>query len=249
MKKSVLAALLLMILCTLCACALQKPELPELSLVTATPVPTIVPTPEPTPEPTPIPTPTPTPVPTPTPDDGTRPNAIGIYIPGSGSTRVRQDVFSGKWVKGRDIDCFEAIASMDAEIKGGSFRKIFNEAWEKFPNRDGYKIGYILSYTVEEGREISVTITSPEDVQYTEYVECWLYDDIHQTPGVRYSHLEERLMKEETLITSIKLTCGKKIDAVDNMRLAAFLYHSEQEFDSEGHYTGSLIHEITIQRQ
>jgi len=68
-----------------------------------------------------------------------------------------------------------------------------------------------------------MTVTSPKDVEHTEYLEAWLYDDIHQTPGQRYSHLDEDDMKDETLMTSVKLTCGRKIADVEEISLTAFL--------------------------
>ncbi len=53
-----------------------------------------------------------------------------------------------------------------------------------------------------------MTIRSPKDIVHTEYLEVYLYDSIHHKPGEWYSHLLENQMKEETLITSFKLTPG-----------------------------------------
>jgi len=272
MKRFAWLTVVLAVMCLLSAC--EIPELPmDIALLFApsataelpsfqmvTPMPPATPTPEPTaeptpvstatPDPTPIPTPTPTPEPTPTPDDGTHPNVISVYIPKAGSkTRIRQTEFTGKWTKGQDIDCFEAIASNEETIQGASFKEMFNKAWESFPNREGYKIGYELRYTLKDGSEVYYTITTPSDIQKTEYIECWLYDDIHQKAGVRYTHLSDKDMKDETLITSIKLTCGNKIADVEEIHLTAFIYWDPVlQFDENGHYGGSVKHEITIKR-
>lgn len=270
-----LMALVLAVMCLLSACEIPElpmdiallfgprstPELPSFSMVTptpeATPTPEPTPVPTPTPAPTAVPTPTPeptpevTPEPTPTPDDGTHPNVISIYIPKANSkNRIRQTEFTGPWKKKQDIDCFEVLASNEETVTGTGFKAMFDKLWEAFPNREGYKIGYELQYALKDGTEIRYTILSPKDIQKTEYLECWLYDDIHQKAGVRYTHLSEKDMKEDTLITSIKLTCGSKIaDVGDEIHLKAFLYWDPAtQINFDGFYVGSVSHEIVIRR-
>ena len=212
----------------------------------------VAPTPEITvsPTPSPVPTPTPSPTPSPSPTPNLHPSAIGLYIPQGGVTspRIRQSVFSGKWTKEKDIDCFEVIASNSEIVTGDSHKDMFITAWESYPDHASEKIGYSLRYTLADGSEISYTIRSPKDVAYTEYIECWLYDDVHQD-GFYYSHLKESKMREETLITSIKLTCGRKIAEVKEIHLGAFIYSSDADFDPEGRYIGDVFCEITILRE
>ena len=189
---------------------------------------------------------------TPTPPkDENRPDAIGLYIPVPGS-RNRQLLteFTGAFVEGKDIDCFEAIASHDQVLKGSSFKRIWLTCWESYPNADAYKVGYALTVTLGSADVVHKVIRTPKDItqDLTQYVEVYLYDDIHQSGF--YSHLLEEEMNDGTMITSAKLTAGPKIAEVDGIRLMAFVYKDEADFDGvTGEYTGDTSYEIAINRQ
>ena len=130
-----------------------------------------------TPVPTPIPTDTPEPTPSPTPDRGDVPEAVSFYQPEgkSYSPRVRMgDEFSAKWKKDEDIGSFEVIASEDARLEGDFFGDIFGGCWTRYADADKCKIGFTLRYTLEDGSEVKYTMLSPDHIQHTEYIECWL---------------------------------------------------------------------------
>ena len=213
------------------------------SVVNEIPAPTVQITAEPTPEPTPTLTPEPTPEPTP---EVYIP--VNLYIPDGSGVRHKLSEFEGPWKKGKDIDCFEALVSDADTLQGKNFYSICKEAWGTLPDPYAMKIGYTLRYTLTDGSEISMQILSPKDISHTEYVECYLYDDVHQDGGF-YTHLSESGMKDNTLITSIKLTCGKQIDQVQDMHLGVFLYDSQQQFDAQSKYTGYWKSEIEIRRE
>ena len=198
----------------------------------------------PTPSPTPSPTPEPTAVPLAAPD------VISFYRPEgkSYSPRVRMDdEFSARWKRGQDIGSFEVVASDADRLEGDFFAEIFGAAWTAFPDADRSRIGFALRYTLDEGEEISYTMLSPDHVQHTEYIECWLYDDYHREPHQHYSHIKS--MKDDTLITSIKLTCGRKISHVQEIWLTAFVYTSTEDFDAQRNYVGPTSHTIHITRK
>ena len=200
-----------------------------------TPAPTAIPTAIPTAEPTD----SPTPEPSPTAEAIDRPDAVSFYQPEgkSYSPRVRMgDEFSAPWKKGEDIGSFEVIASDEERLEGDFFGDIFGGCWKAFADADKCKIGFTLRYTLEDGSEIRYTMLSPEHIQHTEYIECWLYDDYHREPHKSYSHIKS--MKDGTLITSIKLTCGRKIKEVRDIWLTAFICASLDEFDADRNYTG-----------
>ena len=202
---------------------------------------TPVPTPEPTEEATPAPSPTPEPEPTPTVIPGSRPNVLSFYHPKDKnySPRVRYpDSYTGPWKKGKDIGSFEAIPSDKAELPGEFFGDIFGAAWTAFPDANSCKIGYTLRYTLDDGSEIKYTMLSPKHIEHTEYIECWLYDDYHRKPHKFYSHLKPGSMKDETLITSIKLTAGRQIGHVTDIWLTAFICASLDDFDADRNYIG-----------
>ena len=211
--------------------------------------PTDTPVPAATPVPTPIPTDTPEPTPSPTPDRGDVPETVSFYQPEgkSYSPRVRMgDEFSAKWKKGEDIGSFEVIASEEARLEGDFFGDIFGGCWTRYADADKCKIGFTLRYTLEDGSEVKYTMLSPDHIQHTEYIECWLYDDYHREPHKSYSHIKK--MKDDTLITSIKLTCGRKIKEVSEIWLTAFICTSADEFDADQNYTGPTSCTLHITR-
>jgi hypothetical protein len=73
-----------------------------------------------------------------------------------------------------------------------------------------------------------------------------MYDDINQPTGAWYSHLEDKDMDEDTIISSIKLTSGSKISEVGTIFLTAFIYNAEDNFDEAGNYIGLVKETIAI---
>jgi len=226
----------------------QPTEAPVAAIPAPTPEPTDAAAPEPTETPAPTPSPTPEPEPTPTVIPGSRPDVLSFYHPKNKnySPRVRfGDSYTGPWKKGEDIGSFEAIPSEAAELPGEFFGDIFGAAWTAFPDANSCKIGYTLRYTLDDGSEIKYTMLSPKHIEHTEYIECWLYDDYHRKPHKFYSHLKPGSMKDETLITSIKLTAGRQIGHVTDIWLTAFICDSLDDFDAERNYIGDtscMIH-------
>lgn len=221
---------------------------------TDTPAPTakVTPTPETTdtPEPSDTPEPIDTPEPAPSFEPGAIPDVVSFYQPKtrSYSPRVKMDAeYAAEWKKGEDIGSFEVIASDEDELPGDFFGDIFGAAWKAFPEADRCKIGYTLRYTLKDGGEIKYTLLSPRHIQHTEYIECWLYDDYHRQPHQSYSHLKS--VKKDTLITSIKLTCGSKIADVEEIWLTAFICASLDEFDAERNYLGDTSCTVHIVRE
>ena len=214
------------------------PAAPE---TTPNPAPAITSTPAPTPEPTPEPTPTAVP--------GEYPDVVSFYRPEGKpySPRVRMGgEYAAKWKKGEDIGSFEVIASDADRLEGEFFGDIFGAAWKAFADADQCRIGYTLRYALQDGSEIRYTMLSPDHIEHTEYLECWLYDDYHRQPHKSYSHI--KTMKDDTLITSIKLTCGRRIAQVTEIWLTAFIYASPDEFDADRLYTGETSATLHITR-
>ena len=98
------------------------------------------------------------------------------------------------------------------------------------------------------GEEINTTIKNPDDVfVYRNYLENYLYDDINQVQGEWYSHLLQSEVTDKTRMTSIKFTAGQDIDKVgDTIKLTAFVYNSDDDFDASGNYKGNVSYTVTI---
>lgn len=175
------------------------------------------------------------------------PSVVGIYIPADSGSAARRRIteFSAKRTAKTDIDCFEVLASHEEMVNGSSFKSIWNECWNAHGENSGTKVGFHLAFTLSDGTEISQTIRKPGDAKhFYEYLEVYLYDDIHQTGW--YSHLEDGDMTEGTMITSIKLTSGSRIGEVGDIFLTAFLYTGEDCFDEEGNYIGTVQQTVKI---
>lgn len=177
------------------------------------------------------------------------PDTVGIYIPAGDGTSVRKRIteFPAKRTAKTDIDCFEIIASQEEQLKGSSFASIWNTAWDAYEGTQNAKIGFHITFTLTNGETISKQLLKPSDsAEFYDYLEIYLYDDIHQTPGVWYTHLDDADITEETIISSIKLTSGSKIQEVGDITLTAFIYNDENNFDQDGNYIGLVLSTIII---
>lgn len=177
------------------------------------------------------------------------PDIVGIYIPAADGTAARKHIteFIASRTAKKDIDCFEILAAQDSIVKGSSFRSIWASAWDAHGNTKTAKIGFRIEFTLDGGEVISAQILKPSDSKhFFDYVEVYLYDDIHQTPGAWYTHLEDKNMKEDTIISSIKLTSGSKIAQVGDIALTAFIYTGPECFDPQGNYIGLVSQTILI---
>ncbi len=177
------------------------------------------------------------------------PNCVGIYIPADDGTfsRVRLSEFSSVRTAKKDIDCFEIMAATEDKLTGSSFRTIWKQAWDLHGDNEGAKIGFWIDFSLPKGMRVHRQILKPSDAKaFYDYLEVYLYDDVHQTPGVWYTHLEDKDMTEETVITSIKLTSGSKIADVGDITLTAFIYQGEDCFDERGEYIGQVYDSIVI---
>ena len=178
------------------------------------------------------------------------PNTVGIYIPAANGTAARKHITEFKSVRTakKDIDCFEILATQAELAEGKNFASIWNAAWNSHENVQNAKIGFHISFTLASGETVSKQLLKPSDsATFYDYLEIYMYDDVHVTPGVWYTHLEDKDMKEETVITSIKLTSGSKIQQVGDITLTAFIYNGDDCFDAEGNYIGLVSETIVIQ--
>lgn len=257
-KKTAVFTLMLAALLALTACS---PMVTETAASAPTPVaaktsapapsPSLSATQEPTatPSPTQSPTPEPTPSPAPSVAEGA-PDAIGLYLTVKAGRRERLSEYKTVWKRGKDIGVFNAFATDEAVVKG-DYRRMFVADWRKYPNYKEYKIGYRLSFTLKSGETVTLVIRSPKDAPkdpdkyFYQFIEVYLYDGINIQGW--YSHLLESQMKENTLMTYIKLTAGKQMEQVESAKLGVFVFHGDEDFDAEtGEYIGPVYNEIPV---
>jgi len=176
------------------------------------------------------------------------PDIVGIYIPKSDGTSARQKIteFKAERVAGTDIDCFEVFASDSQVIEGGSFAKMWQNVWDSHGDYPDAKIGFKIEFDLASGELISEQILKPSDsAEFFDYLEVYIYDDINQDGGW-YTHLDDEDITEQTIMSSIKLTSGKRIDEVGDIKLSAFIYDNTDNFNSDGKYLGNVISMVKI---
>lgn len=168
----------------------------------------------------------------------------------SGYREKANSTYESTWVSGQDIVSFEAYAT-DIDkftLSGSNFKNEWEKYWNVFENSQTCKIGYIVDFKLKDGQEIKKTITHPDDVfSYRNYLECYLYDDVNQIQGNWYSHLLASEVTDNTVMTSIKLTAGTDIALVgDTIKVTAFVYSSDSDFDADGNYTGNVMYSVEV---
>ena len=156
-----------------------------------------------------------------------KPDCIGLYddLQDDG-TYTRLDKWESSWIAGRDIAVFDVIPSIEDVIYGGDYRTMWLEESDKVSSGAPVSAQLLLEYATSDGEVYSVKLgdwRDAEEAAELEYIEVYLYDDIHQDDGAWYSHLTEATTNDETVISSIKLTAGSRINEVTCMKLTAYL--------------------------
>jgi hypothetical protein len=157
---------------------------------------------------------------------------------------------SGIFQKDVDIVVF-AVFLTDVKAPGsGRFSTVFMKYWNQYTDIQDYKIGFTLNLKLKSGETLQKIILGPSDEPdfMWDYIRVYLYDDVHQAPGAWYSHLLERQVTDQTLLTSIKLTGNDKTKDIDgNLTLSVFTYNDDADFDPiSGLYRGKSITTVII---
>ena len=177
----------------------------------------------------------------------------------------RTNHISRHWTDEEDLESFAAYCSDEATFPFDSETQAHKETWNRVQTDTDYKIGYELEFDAD-GEHKVITILKPGDIEtnpdlyngdypedgdysdITGYLGVWVYDDLHQD-GEFYIHITQAEVTDETLLTSIKLRPTPQSDAVQNLKLRAFSYSSDKEFDADGHYIGQYADEVTIDKE
>lgn len=173
------------------------------------------------------------------------PIPIGLYDKKQGvRKKISEDSYP--WKTGNDIVVLSSFASDKDEISGGNIITVWKDLWYPYDQDEIYKIGYHIAFTTSDGNNVDTTILKPEDsLPFFQYLQIYLYDDIHQNGGW-YSHVEH--MDENTILSSIKLTPGEKIDQINsNIEVTTFSYNGEEDF-KDGKYRGKSKFTSIIKR-
>lgn len=174
------------------------------------------------------------------------PIVVGLYKNyHNGKERELIKEYNAKWEYHKDISSFEVFYTNEELISSKNQIQLIDEYKNKYSNIDNYRIGYLIEFSIGDNK-INKTILRPKDSEeFFDYLEIYLYDDYHRN-GSWYSHTTEEEMNEETLLTSIKLTAGKKVNEItSDIELTAFTYDSD-DFTDDGYYKGISKYSIIV---
>ena len=138
---------------------------------------------------------------------------------------------------GRDLCVLGGFPSTEATLSGKDMGEIWDFCAAAASLPDGVRPGYLLEFDTPEGI-CEKLILRPADITdaYWDYIETYIYDDIHQTPGAWYSHLLDDEFTDETIVTSVKITAGEKIGDVSNLKLTIFMYEASDRDNIDKEY-------------
>lgn len=175
---------------------------------------------------------------------------LGIYVE-QGNNLVLIDKYSCDWSPENVMGLFYAIPTQENTISNTNFDTMWKNYINQYPNADNCRIGYSLEFTLSDGSEMYYTILNPDDAYYTfPKVMSFLYDDVNLVPGKTYYHITHDVMYDYTICSSIKLVGDvDTYNIVSDIKLTAFCYDSDDDFDEQGKYRGNSTYTITITKK
>lgn len=173
-------------------------------------------------------------------------NPIKISIYADNDLKV-SDTLSYNWVLKKDIIVLNIFLTEEEKVTGSYYKEIWNKYTSEEYENLNYKLGWEISFEVND-EKIHKTILKPSDFEnFYNYLKIYLYDGVHHEYGQWYSHLLDNEITDNTLITSMKLTCGSEYKNItSDIYVKAFTYLSNDDFDDNGYYRGRSFDEVTI---
>ena len=174
---------------------------------------------------------------------------IGLYERNGSNLKLLSEFNTKVQIK-KDIKTFQAFPSRELQINysGKKYADFYYENWNAVNPDNKYKVGFNLSYTLNDGTVVSQNILGPSTTQTNyDYIETYLYDAYKHRNDSFYSHIEEREYNDETLITSIKLTAGSKFNNIKSKITLTVFTYDEDDFDEQtNNYRGNSKYSVII---
>ena len=174
---------------------------------------------------------------------------ISLYLENSlGFERLNNEI-ELSWFPKNDIIVLCTFYSNDEFIKLDFYQNIWKNYASNIENINNYKIGWEISFDTYD-KKIYKKISFPNDTSdFYDYLEVYLYDSLNQEIGAWYSHLLDEQIKDNTLLTTIKLTCGNKCNEItSNIHVKVFSYNGNDDFDDLGFSRGSSYSNLIIKK-
>lgn len=149
----------------------------------------------------------------------------------------------------QDITVFNIYYTNKEKLENNYIKYNFNKYYNEYENIDKYKIGFIISFSVNDKTYREQILTPDCEYLFAPYIYIYLYDDIHQTPNTWYSHLLKEEVNDDTIYSSIKLFKADHANEITSpITLSVFTYDKD-DFDNNHNYIGSSIYTTTINIQ
>lgn len=177
------------------------------------------------------------------------PVKISLYVDNSsGGLDIVKDAFIDTWRLKRDIVVFGSLFDTKEVIESDYFQNIWKNSASQYENYNKYKTGWHVNFKLKDGTVFDQMIFKPSDVDYFyDYLEIYLYDSANQPIGVWYSHLLDSQMKDETIMTSMKLTAGSLYEEIDGeINVSVFTYDGQDDFFEDGKYRGNSMSTVKV---
>ena len=146
----------------------------------------------------------------------------------------------------QDITVFNIYYTNKEKLENNYIKYNFNKYYNEYENIDKYKIGFIISFSVNDKTYHEQILTPDCEYLFAPYIYIYLYDDIHQTPNTWYSHLLKEEVNDNTIYSSIKLFKADHANEITSpITLSVFTYDKD-DFDNNHNYIGSSINTTTI---
>lgn len=174
---------------------------------------------------------------------------ISLYLENSlGFERLNNEI-ELSWFSKKDIISLCTFYSNDEFIKLDFYQNIYKNYASNIENINNYKIGWEISFDTYD-KKIYKKISFPNDTSdFYDYLEVYLYDSLNQEIGAWYSHLLDEQINDNTLLTTIKLTCGNKCNEItSNIYVKVFSYNGNDDFDDLGFYRGNSFSNLIIKK-
>ena len=147
----------------------------------------------------------------------------------------------------KDIAVFNIYYTNIEKLENSNIKYNYQKYLNNYQNINNHKNGFYIKYKAED-KIIEELILDPNSMhKMAPYLYVYLYDDINQTKETFYSHLENKDINKNTIISSIKLfTAHKGTSITSPITLTAFTYDTENDFINNK-YRGTSSYTIEIE--
>lgn len=175
---------------------------------------------------------------------------LGIYVDNGNNLELITTDYYCDWSPENIIGLFYAVPTQENSIPNANFDTMWRNYINEYSNANECRIGYSLEFTINDGSNIYYRILNPDDAYYTfPKIMSFLYDDVNLVPGKKYYHITQDLMYDYTICSSIKLVGDvDTYKIISDIKLTAFCFDSEDDFDEEGKYRGNSSYTINIKK-